>query len=96
MEQMDKDAFWLPTRSDLIGKGVTYTTRAKDMSVYLADAAITPAAAYGIQAVPTLTGNIYNKLRDLMTEVMAGKITPNQAIATQMSFIDAQLATLRK
>ena len=96
MEQMDKNAFWLPTRADLVAKGVKYATRATDMDVFQADAGKTPAAAYGIQSVPTLTGLIYNKLRDLMTEVMAGKITAKQAIQTQSDFIDAQLATLRK
>ena len=96
MEQMDKNAFWLPTRADLVAKGVKYATRAADMDVFQADAGKTPAAAYGIQSVPTLTGNIYNKLRDLMTEVMAGKITAKQAIQIQSDFIDAQLATLRK
>ena len=96
MEQMDKNAFWLPTRADLVAQGVKYATRASDMDVFQADAAKTPAAAYGIQSVPTLTGNIYNKLRDLMTEVMAGKITAKQAIQTQSDFIDAQLATLKK
>ena len=96
MEQMDKNAFWLPTRADLVAKGVKYATRAADMDVFQADAGKTPAAAYGIQSVPTLTGNIYNKLRDLMTEVLAGKITAKQAIQIQSDFIDAQLATLRK
>ena len=96
MEQMDKNAFWLPTRADLVAKGVKYQTRAADMDVFQADAGKTPAAAYGIQSVPTLTGLIYNKLRDLMTEVMAGKITAKQAIQTQSDFIDAQLATLKK
>jgi hypothetical protein len=66
------------------------------MAVFLKDTANTPAATYGIQSVPTLTGPIYNKLRDLMTEVMAGKITAKQAIAQQIAFIDAQLATLKK
>jgi len=32
----------------------------------------------------------------LMTEVMAGKITAKQAVQTQIEFIDAQLATLKK
>jgi alpha-1,4-digalacturonate transport system substrate-binding protein len=96
MEAMDKSAFWLPTRADLVAQGVKYATRTADMNVFQADAGKTPAAAYGIQSVPTLTGNIYNKLRDLMTEVMAGKITAKQAIQTQSAFIDAQLATLRK
>ena len=96
MEEMDKNAFWLPTRNDVVAKGVAYPSRQLDMSIYLADTAKTPAAAYGIQSVPTLTGNIYNKLRDLMTEIMAGKITAKQAIQTQTEFIDAQLATLRK
>jgi len=96
MEQMDKNAFWLPTRNDVVAKGVDYPSRQLDMSIYLADTAKTPAAAYGTQSVPTLTGNIYNKLRDLMTEIMAGKITAKQAIQTQTEFIDAQLATLRK
>ena len=96
MEQMDKNAFWLPTRNDVVTKGVAYPSRQLDMSIYLADTAKTPAAAFGIQSVPTLTGNIYNKLRDLMTEIMAGKITAKQAIQTQTEFIDAQLATLRK
>jgi alpha-1,4-digalacturonate transport system substrate-binding protein len=96
MEQMDKNAFWLPTRADLVAQGVKYATRTADMNVFQADAGKTPAAAYGIQSVPTLTGNIYNKLRDLMTEVIAGKITAKQAIQTQTEFIDAQLATLKK
>lgn len=96
LEAMDKAAFWLPTRADLVAKGVKYATRASDMDVFQADAGKTPAAAYGIQSVPTLTGNIYNKLRDLMTEVMAGKITAKQAIQLQSDYIDAQLATLKK
>lgn len=96
MDQMDKNCFWLPTRNDVVAKGVAYPSRQLDMSIYLADTAKTPAAAFGIQSVPTLTGNIYNKLRDLMTEIMAGKITAKQAIQTQTEFIDAQLATLRK
>jgi alpha-1,4-digalacturonate transport system substrate-binding protein len=96
MDQMDKNCFWLPTRNDVVAAGVTYPSRQLDMSVYLADTAKTPAAAFGIQSVPTLTGLIYNKLRDLMTEVMAGKITAKQAIQTQIEWIDTQLATLRK
>ena len=96
LEEMDKKAFWLPTRNDLVAKGIKYATRASDMDVFLKDAGTTPAAAYGIQSVPTLTGLIYNKLLDLMTEVMAGKITAKQAIAQQITFIDAQLATLKK
>lgn len=96
MEEMDKAAFWLPTRVDLVSQGVKYATRSADMAVFQNDAANTPAAAYGIQSVPTLTGNIYNKLRDLMTEVMVGKITAKQAIQLQIDYIDSQLATLKK
>jgi alpha-1,4-digalacturonate transport system substrate-binding protein len=96
MEQMCQNAFWIPTRNDLVAQGIKYPTRASDMAVFLKDTANTPAATYGIQSVPTLTGPIYNKLRDLMTEVMAGKITAKQAIAQQIAFIDAQLATLKK
>lgn len=96
MEEMDKAAFWLPTRVDLVSQGVKYATRAADMNVFQVDAGKTPAAAYGIQSVPTLTGNIYNKLRDLMTEVIAGKITAKQAVQLQTEYIDAQLATLKK
>ena len=96
MERMDKAAFWLPTRNDLVAKGITYSSRQADMNNYLADAAATPAAAYGIQSVPTLTGNIYNYLRDLMTLVMTKKITADQAIAQQITYIDTQLATLKK
>ena len=96
MEQMDKDAFWLPVRVDLVAQGVKYATRSSDMAVFQADAARTPAAAYGIQSVPTLTGLIYNNLRDLMTDIMGGKITAKEAIAKQIAFIDTQLATLKK
>jgi len=42
MEQMDKSAFWLPTRVDLVGQGVKYATRSADMAVFQADAAKTP------------------------------------------------------
>jgi alpha-1,4-digalacturonate transport system substrate-binding protein len=96
METMDKNAFWLPTRVDLVAKGVKYAKRSEDMAVFQADAARTPAAAYGIQSVPTLTGVIYNNLRDLMTDVMGDKITVKEAIAKQIAFIDTQLATLKK
>ena len=96
METMDKNAFWLPTRVDLVAKGVKYAERSEDMAVFQADAAKTPAAAYGIQSVPTLTAPIYNNLRDLMTDIMGNKITAKEAIAKQIVFIDAQLATLKK
>lgn len=96
MEEMDKNAFWLPVRVDLVTKGVKYATRSSDMAVFQADAARTPAAAYGIQSVPTLTGLIYNNLRDLMTDIMGGKITAKEAIAKQSAFIDVQLANLKK
>ena len=96
LEAMDKAAFWLPTRVDLVTKGVMYATRGSDMDVFQADAARTPAAAYGIQSVPTLTGKIYDKLRDLMTEAIAGKITPKQVIQQQIAWIDTQLGTLKK
>jgi len=43
-----------------------------------------------------LTGPIYNKLRDLMTDVMAGKMTVKELVKTQITFIDQQLATLKK
>lgn len=96
MEEICKNAFWLPTRNDLVAQGIKYPTRAGDMNIFQADTGKTPAAAYGIQSVPTLTGPIYNKLRDLMTEVMAGKITVKQLVQQQSAFIDAQLATLKK
>ncbi len=96
MEEMDKNAFWLPVRVDLVEKGVKYATRSSDMAVFQADAGKTPAAAYGIQSVPTLTALIYNNLRDLMTDVMGGKITVKEAIAKQIVFIDEKLATLKK
>ena len=93
METMDKAAFWLPTRKDLVAKGITYPSRQSDMAVYLADTAATPAAAYGIQSVPTLTGLIYNNFRDLMTAVMSGKMNAADAVNSQISFIDTQLGT---
>ena len=96
MEVMCQKAFWIPTRGDLVSSGVKYPTRSADMAVYLADTAKTPALTYGIQAFPTLTGNVYNKLRDLMTEVMAGKITAKEAIQQQITYIDTQLATVKK
>jgi hypothetical protein len=86
----------LPVRVDLVSQGVKYATRSSDMAVFQADAAKTPAAAYGIQSVPTLTGLIYNNLRDLMTDIMGNKITVKEAITKQIAFIDAQLATLKK
>ena len=96
MEAMDKSAFWLPTRVDLVAKGVKYATRSDDMAVFQADAARTPAAAFGIQSIPTINTSIYNNLRDLMTDIMGNKITAKQAIEKQIAFIDTQLATLKK
>ena len=96
MEQMDKAAFWLPTRADLVAKGVTYNVRSADMATYQAEIAKTPASAYGIQSVPTITQSIYDNLRDEMTNILSGKETATQAIDKQIAFIDAKLATLKK
>lgn len=71
-------ANFLPTRNDLIAKGIEYTQRGDDMKVFLADVALTPDDTYPSNFSPVfgVTG------RDVITqigEVLQGGKTAQQA-----------------
>jgi alpha-1,4-digalacturonate transport system substrate-binding protein len=79
-EQMAKEANFLPTRQDLISSGLTYPQRNDDMQVYLADVQRTPEAAYGTAYSPAFSATANETVKEL-AKVLAGKATPEQAVA---------------
>ncbi|QIS15776.1 ABC transporter substrate-binding protein [Nocardia arthritidis] len=54
--EIDKVAFWLPTRKDLVSAHVEYPSRAADMNVFIGQIASTPSVDFKTAASPAFTG----------------------------------------
>ncbi|WP_064745497.1 ABC transporter substrate-binding protein [Pseudonocardia acaciae] len=52
---LDEQAYWLPTRKDLVASGVDYPQRAEDMGVFLAEINKTPAETYATNGAPAFS-----------------------------------------
>jgi alpha-1,4-digalacturonate transport system substrate-binding protein len=72
-------ALFLPTRKDLVEKGVTYPQRNEDMATFLADVRRTPAEGYTTTASPAF-GASARALVDEMSKVVAGQQNVAQAV----------------
>ena len=92
---IDKAANWLPTRVDLAKQGITYPARSEDMNVFLADSALTPAAAYGWGSKGSAFSPAANALILATQEIVAGKSTVRQAVADLIRKIDTYLAAVK-
>jgi alpha-1,4-digalacturonate transport system substrate-binding protein len=53
--EIDKTAFWLPTRQDLTSEGIEYPSRDSDMSVFLSQIAETPEETWATGFNPAFT-----------------------------------------
>lgn len=75
---MAVEANFLPTRNDLITKGIEYTDRGDDMKVFLADVALTPDDTYPSNFSPVF-GATGREVIAQIGEVMQGGKTAQQA-----------------
>ncbi|QUQ63779.1 ABC transporter substrate-binding protein [Kutzneria sp. CA-103260] len=53
--EIDKTAYWLPTRKDLVSSGVQYPSRDADMNMYISQITTTPQVDFTTQASPAFT-----------------------------------------
>jgi len=82
---------FLPTRNDLIEKGVTYPDRQEDMDVFIADLRRTPAATFATVAHPAFSGSA-KSLVDEMSKVVAGQGDAKTAVQTVSKTIEKLVA----
>ena len=76
--QMGVKANFLPTRNDLISKGIEYTNRGDDMKVFLTDVALTPDDTYPSNFSPVFGATGREVIAEI-GQVMQGGKTAQQA-----------------
>jgi alpha-1,4-digalacturonate transport system substrate-binding protein len=86
---MSEQAFWLPTRTDLVESGITYPSRTEDMNAFLSDAAVTPEDTYATNGSPAFTGSA-----TLLVEEISKLFAGQQDAATTVSTVKAGVAEL--
>ena len=86
---MSEQAFWLPTRRDLVDSGITYPSRTEDMSVFLAGVTATPEDTYATNGSPAFTPSA-----TLFVEEISKLFAGQQDAATTVAAVKAGVAEL--
>lgn len=86
---MSEQAFWLPTRTDLVDAGITYPSRADDMLVFLSDVTATPEETYAANGSPAFGGSATLLVKEI-SKLFAGQ----QDTATTVNTVKAGVAEL--
>jgi alpha-1,4-digalacturonate transport system substrate-binding protein len=85
--EVDKTAFWLPTRQDLTSSGVQYASRGDDMAVFVKEISATPtdtyAGAFSTPFTPSATALINET-----DKVVAGQQDVSSAVDNLSAAID--------
>ncbi|MFD6160501.1 ABC transporter substrate-binding protein [Nocardia sp. NPDC060256] len=89
--EIDKAAFWLPTRKDLVASGLQYPTRNADMNTFISQIGVTPAVDFVAAASPAFTG-VANALIKEFGKVVAGQ----ESVADCVTNLRAQLPDIIK
>ena len=79
MTEYASKAMFLPTRKDLIEKGVKYPSRNDDMNVFIKGLGQLPKSAY-VDNYHLRFGPVANEVRDRVTQAITGEITVDKAI----------------
>ena len=79
MTEYVSKAMFLPTRKDLVQKGVKYPTRNEDMNVFLKGVAALPQSAY-IDNYNLHFGQVANEVRDRVTQAIVGELSVDKAL----------------
>jgi alpha-1,4-digalacturonate transport system substrate-binding protein len=85
--EIDKNAFWLPTRKDLVASGVQYPSRVDDMNVFISQINATPAVDFAGSASPAFTGAA-NALIKEFAKVVAGQESVADCVTNLRDQID--------
>lgn len=70
--EIDKTAFWLPTRKDLVATGVPYASHAADMNLFISQLSSTPLVDFTAAANPAYTGAARALIKEF-DKVVAGQ-----------------------
>jgi alpha-1,4-digalacturonate transport system substrate-binding protein len=88
-QKLDEEAFWLPTRKELVDEGIPYADRAEDMKTFLAEVNRTPQDTYATTTHPS-----FNEAADTLMQEMDKAVAGQQDVATTVSNVRAQLEEL--
>lgn len=89
--EIDKTAFWLPTRKDLVASGVQYPSHNEDMNTFIQQIGVTPKAGFKAVASPAFTAAA-NALIKEFGKVVAGQ----ESVADCVTNLKQQVAQLVK
>jgi alpha-1,4-digalacturonate transport system substrate-binding protein len=79
MTEYVSQAMFLPTRKDLISKGVQYPARNEDMNVFVKGVGQLPRSAY-VDNYNLHFGPVANEVRDRVTQAITGELTVDKAL----------------
>ena len=79
MTEYAATAMFLPTRKDLITKGITYPVRNDDMNTFIKALGNLPPSAY-TDNYNLFFGMVANEVRDRVTQAITGEITVDKAL----------------
>lgn len=88
-QKLDRQAFWLPTRTSLAEGGIAYGERGKDMEVFLSDLAETPEDTYDTYSNPN-----FDTAADELVAEMDKTVAGQQGVATTVSNVRQELEDL--
>lgn len=94
-EEFCKTSLFLPTRKDLIDRGITYPQRSEDMAVFIADVKRTPPDTYSSAYSPGFSGAANAAVKEI-SKVIAGQETPADAVTNIRSAADKSLQDATK
>ena len=79
MTEYVSKAMFLPTRKDLISKGVRYPARNEDMNVFVKGVGQLPQSAY-VDNYNLHFGQVANEVRDRVTQAITGELNVDKAL----------------
>ena len=79
MTEYVSQAMFLPTRKDLISKGVQFPARNEDMNVFVKGVGLLPRSAY-VDNYNLHFGQVANEVRDRVTQTIVGELTVDKAL----------------
>lgn len=84
--EIDKTAFWLPTRKDLTASGIEYPTRAAEMTTFLGQIEVTPADTFAGSSSPAFAASATALIKEI-DKVVAGQ----QDVATAVTNLEKEI-----
>ena len=87
--EIDKTAYWLPTRKDLVSSGVQYPARNADMNMFISQINTTPQVDFTAEASPAFTAAALALVKEF-DKVVAGQ----ESVADCVTNLKTQVAQI--